>query len=217
MKSGRMAYRKWERIIERELWKLWERSHKFLLCHGPEHHIRVWKTAEAFGRKKGVDMDVLVACCLLHDVSSFNQSSPKNHEVKSARIAERLLRRIHFPKEKIPIVTEAIAGHRSAKATMSLEGKIFKAFDKIDAFGAIGVYRILLPLSIRRYSAEEITAWALAEGHLQKKWNSIAFPELRRQYRKEYEFTRQYFQQLQKKIGSQQVQSHFSEAHVFVR
>lgn len=217
MQKVRHTYQVWEKKIYKEVLRSWEQSNKFLLCHGPEHHLRVWKNAEAFGLRKSADMDVLVACCLLHDISSFQRSAPENHEVRSANIARKILQKIGFPREKISAVYEAIAGHRSAKSTKSVEGKIFKAFDKIDAFGPIGVYRILLPLSIRRYALKEIVSWALAEQHLAKKWQSIAFPELRKQYRSEYVFTRNYFQQLQKRLGLKNQKSHFSEAHVFVR
>jgi HD superfamily phosphodiesterase len=211
------TYGQWEKILTRELLQLWANSKQFLLCHGPEHHIRVWKNAERFGLKKGADMEILLACSLLHDVSSFNQSSPKNHEVISARIADKVLRKVNFPINKISAVTEAIAGHRSTKTTTSIEGKIFKSFDKIDAFGPIGVYRILLPLSIRRYTLAEIVSWALKDQHLAKKWASIAFPELRKQYRADYEFTRRYFEALRSRLKLTSLKSNYSEQHVFAR
>lgn len=211
-------YRYWEKVITKELYRLWEHSQKFLMCHGPEHHIRVWKTAEPFGRKKKADMDVLVACCLLHDVSSFDRAEPHGHETRSAEIANRLLKKVGFPQEKISAVLFAISEHRSdSKVKNSLEGRIFKAFDKIDAFGPIGVYRILLPLSIRGYTLEDIIGWAFDHQRLQKKWHSVTFPELRKKYRARYLYTVEYFKRLRQALGLKKVKSTFSERKVYAR
>lgn len=208
----------WEKKIVKELYRLWNHSQKFLMCHGPEHHLRVWKTAEPFGRKKGADMDVLLASCLLHDVSAFNRMTPKGHETVSARIAEKVLKRVGFPADKIPAVLHAISEHRSdSKVENSLEGRIFKAFDKIDAFGPIGVYRILLPLSVRGYTLEDIIGWAFEHQRLQKKWSSVTFPELRRKYRSRYLYTVDYFQRLRSLLGLKKVKTVYSENKVFAR
>ncbi|MFA6553103.1 MAG: HD domain-containing protein [Patescibacteria group bacterium] len=211
-------YKYWEKILIKELYRLWNHSQKFLRCHGPEHHIRVWKTAEPFGRKKAADMGVLLASCLLHDVSAFNRMTPKGHETVSAHMAQKVLKRIGFPKEKIPAVLSAISEHRSdSKVKNSLEGRIFKAFDKIDAFGPIGVYRILLPLSIRGYSLEDIIGWAFDRQRLVKKWKSVTFPELRKKYRPRYDYTVDYFKQLKAELGLKKVKTVYSEKKVFAR
>jgi hypothetical protein len=211
-------YKYWEKVLIKELYRLWDHSQKFLICHGPEHHIRVWRTAESFGRKKGADMDVLLASCLLHDVSAFDRMSPKGHEIVSARIAQKVLKRVGFPKEKVPMVLHAISEHRSdSKVKNTLEGRIFKAFDKIDAFGPIGVYRILLPLSIRGYSLEDIIGWAFDHQRLAKKWQSVTFPELRKKYKSRYDFTVDYFTQLRKILGLKKVKSIYSESKIFAK
>ncbi|MFA5052148.1 MAG: HD domain-containing protein [Patescibacteria group bacterium] len=210
------SYHHWEKAVTKELHQLWEHSDKFLICHGPEHHIRVWKTAEPFGRKKGADMVVLVASCLLHDISSFDRAEPHGHEMRSARIAAGVLKKIKFPAEKIPAVLSAISEHRSdSKVMNSLAGRIFKAFDKIDAFGPIGVYRILLPLSIRGYSLEDIIGWAFDHQRLQKKWSSVTFPELRKKYRSRYFYTVDYFKRLRSLLGLKKVKTVYSEKKVF--
>ncbi len=209
-------YHYWQNIFVKELYRLWDNSQKFLMCHGPEHHIRVWKTAEPFGRKKGADMEVLAACCLLHDISAFNKTTPKGHETLSARIAAKVLKKLRFPNEKIPAVLHAITEHRSdSKAKNHLEGRIFKAFDKIDAFGPIGVYRILLPLSVRGYTLQDIIGWAFEHQRLKKKWSSVTFPELRKKYRSRYLYTVDYFQRLRSLLGLKKVKTVYSEKKVF--
>lgn len=213
MKNHNYTY--WEKVLTKELYRLWDNSRKFLPCHGPEHHLRVWKSAKPFGKGKGADMEVLLASCLFHDVSAFNHGSPKDHEFVSARIAARVLKKVKFPAEKITAVVTAINGHRSTSSVKNLEGAIFKAFDKIDAFGPVGIYRILLPLSIRGYSIEDILGWAFQHGRLVKKWNSITFPELRKLYKSDYLYTVTYFKRLQRQLGIKKLHSKYSESKVF--
>jgi hypothetical protein len=174
--------------------------------------------AEPFGKKQRADMDVLVAACLLHDAHSFNKAAPKDHELRSAMLAERLLKKLKFPKKKIPLVKAAIMDHRSdAHGQRSVEGDILKSFDKLDAFGPMGVYRIIAPLSIRGYGAEDIAGWALDEKKLDRKWRAIAFPELRKQYRSRFLYTKKYFTDLRKALGKQTNHRRVEEGSVYAR
>ncbi|MBU1164116.1 HD domain-containing protein [Patescibacteria group bacterium] len=192
-------YKFWERKIIKEINKLWERSDKFLPCHGPTHHIRVWKMAEKFGLKKKADLEILVACCLLHDIVAFNKTPIKNHDVASAKIAKKILKEIKYPPEKINIVYQAISSHTSIKKQLGgLEGKIMSSFDKVDAFGAIGVYRIITPMTIRGYNIDTIVRWFGTGKKLQSKWDSIEFSEIQREYRKDYLYTVDFFKNLVK-------------------
>jgi len=192
-------YKYWEKKLIAKINKLWENSDKFLPCHGPAHHIRVWKLAEKFGRNKKADMEILVACCLLHDIVAFNKSPIKDHDIASAKIAKKILKEIKFPKEKINIVHQIISSHRSSrKQAGSLAGDIMHSFDKVDAFGPIGVYRIITPMIIRGYSMETIIRWFGAGQKLKNKWQAIKFDEIKRKYKKEYLYTLDFFQKLAK-------------------
>src|SRR3989339_135704 len=196
-----MNYKDWEKILTKELNGLWVKSQRFLPCHGPNHHLRVWKSAEPFGKKKGADLEVLMAACLLHDVSSFNPILCKGHDLVSAKIAAPVLKKVKFPDQKIKQVVRAIHSHRSSHQGGNLmEGQIMKSFDKLDAFGPIGVYRIITPLSVRKYPIEEIVYWVLESRVLERKWNSIPFPELKKKFLPDYKYTLKYFKDLAKKL-----------------
>jgi len=192
-------YKYWERKIIAKLNQYWKKSEKFLPCHGPSHHIRVWKMAEKFGLKKGADMEILVACCLLHDIVAFNKSAIKNHDIASAKIAKKILSEINFSKGKINEVYQIISNHRSFKKNVStLEGDIMHSFDKVDAFGTIGIYRIIAPMSIRGYSKGVIVKWFIDNKKLEAKWQAIKFPEIKKQYKKDYLYTVDFFKKLAK-------------------
>ena len=197
-----LNYQYWEKILVKELYQLWENSKKFLPCHGPEHHLRVWLKARPFGQKKGVDLEILLAGCLFHDVAAFNPRAPAGHDVVSAKIAEKVLKKVNFPSKKIPQVLQAISSHRTNyQGFMSLEAKIIKSFDKLEAFGPIGVYRVITPLSIRRYSIEEIINWIFFDQRLKNKWEAIAFPELKKKYIADYNYSINFFKDLAKKLS----------------
>jgi len=192
-------YKYWEKKIGQKINQLWQKSDKFLPCHGPSHHWRVWKNAEKFGKKKGADLEILVASCLLHDIAAFNKSPVKDHNLRSAKVAKSILESINFPKEKIGVVYKIIATHRSGeKQAGGLEGDIFKAFDKVDTLGPLGVYRIITPMSIRGYDLAATVRWFLTEGKIKKKWQSIKFPEIKKQYRHDYLYTLNFFEKLAK-------------------
>ncbi|MFH0952338.1 MAG: HD domain-containing protein [Patescibacteria group bacterium] len=197
-----MNYKHWEKLLLKEINRRWNKSKKFLPSHGPIHHIRVWKNAETFGLKKKADMEVLVASCLLHDIAAYNPSKASNHEIVSAKIASQLLKKIAFPIAKIGLVTDCISHHRSGYTkSISLEAKIMKSFDKIDALGPIGVYRIITPLGIRGWTAEKIVKKYLYQGGITKKWEAIAFPELKRKHKKDYLYSLNYFKKLAEELG----------------
>jgi len=75
-----------------------------------------------------------------------------------------------------------------------------KSFDKLEALGPIGVYRVLTPWSIRKYPLSEIVNWALGEKRLAKKWNSIPFPELKKKYLADYRYSVNYFKKLAQEL-----------------
>lgn len=190
-------YQFWEKRIIKKVNQLWEKSDKFLPCHGPSHHVRVWKNAEKFGKKKRVDMEILAASCLLHDIVAFNKVPIKDHDLKSAKIAKLILKNIHFPKDKIATVYQIISSHRTKKNQEGgLEGDIMRAFDKVDAFGPLGVYRIITPMSIRGHDLKTIIKWFIKDGKLEAKWNSIKFPEIQKKYKKDYLYTLNFFKKL---------------------
>jgi len=187
----------WEKIIIREINALWAKSDKFLPCHGPSHHIRVWKTAKPFGINKKADMAILAAACLLHDVVAFNRSRIKNHDIESAKIARKILLKIGFPAGKIKKVYTIIGRHRSSKKAVGcLEEKIMRSFDKVDALGPLGIYRMIAPMAVRGYDLKTIISWFCQKKKIQAKWQSIEFPEIKKRYRPDYQYTLDFFKKL---------------------
>lgn len=117
-------------------------------AHDREHVYRVLYTAlEIAETEAGVDFDVLIAACLLHDVGRQAQARDPGicHARAGAEMAEAFLRENGFGQEFSQKAAHCVRTHRfrGEEAPESLEAKILFDADKLDVTGAIGVARSL--------------------------------------------------------------------------
>lgn len=108
-------------------------------CHGFEHTERVVELCRVLGERMGADLSVLLPAAILHDVGRSEES----HAEKGAEKARGILERHGVPDEKRDRIVEAIRVHSfsGGQEAASLEAQILSDADKLDAMGAIGVYR----------------------------------------------------------------------------
>ncbi len=116
------------------------------LTHDLGHTRRVYNLAIKLSKQVGADLDIIMAAAILHDTGRPEEkSSGISHAKISADYARKLLESLDFPTEKIPAVCDAIRTHRFSEGLTpnSLEGKVLSDADKLDAMGAIGLYRTI--------------------------------------------------------------------------
>lgn len=118
-------------------------------AHDKEHVYRVlYQAMEIAKVEKGVDYDVLVCVCLLHDIGRKEQFENTGvcHAKAGAKKAHTFLLKNGFEKIYADKVKACIETHRFRKENppQSLEAKILFDADKLDVTGAIGVARTLL-------------------------------------------------------------------------
>ena len=118
-------------------------------AHDREHVYRVLYTALDIAREEEhVDMDVLIAACLLHDVGRQEQFADPGlcHAQVGARKAYDFLLENGFDEAFALRVRHCILAHRFRKSNPpeSLEAKILFDADKLDVTGAIGIARTLM-------------------------------------------------------------------------
>jgi uncharacterized protein len=97
-------------------------------------------------QEESVDLDIVLAAALLHDLVVYPKGSSKtiNSADDSAEIAKKILLEYKdYPREKIEKVADAIRTHSYSKRLVpeTLEGKILQDADRLDAIGAIGIAR----------------------------------------------------------------------------
>lgn len=122
-----------------ELKKIVEEYIKPFGAHDFEHTLRVYETCLYIGSKKGADMSILLPAALLHDIG---RAYPR-HAYIGSKLAEMILLENGYSIKKIEKICNAIETHSFSekKIPNSLEAKVLSDADKLDAMGAVGIYR----------------------------------------------------------------------------
>ncbi len=115
------------------------------VAHDFEHVHRVLKNAKMIAKKEKVDMQMVTAAVLLHDIISYPKSDPRsnNSSIESAEISKSILKNYNFTTNEIQIISEAIRDHSASRGIVPQTnvGKILQDADRLDALGAIGIAR----------------------------------------------------------------------------
>ena len=105
-----------------------------------EHIQYVYNYVKLLSKDKNVDKEVLELSALLHDISMTNPSLDReNHNEYSAKIAEEILTKLNYPKEKIELVCKCILNHSSKKSKFRTteEERLLVNADGLSHFDAI--------------------------------------------------------------------------------
>lgn len=118
-------------------------------AHGSDHVYRVLYSALEIAKSEyGVDYDVLIASCLLHDIGRKEQFANPSlcHAVVGSEKAYHFLTEHGFEIEYAEKIKHCIQTHRYRKNNppQSIEAKILFDADKLDVAGAIGIARTLI-------------------------------------------------------------------------
>lgn len=113
--------------------------------HDLLHVKRVVATAKVLAQIEGADLNVVVPAAYLHDCFYISKSDSRRSKAStlSADKAMDLLKTWDYPEEYHQQIYDAIAAHSfSANITAeTLEAKIVQDADRLDAMGAIGIFR----------------------------------------------------------------------------
>jgi uncharacterized protein len=129
-------------------------------AHTFDHTKRVYALCIKIGRDLGADLRVLGTAALLHDIGRPQEAATGiSHSIGSAEMSQDFLKSVGFDGEEIERVTDAIRTHRFSEGLKpnSLEGEILSDADKLDAMGAVGVFRAI---------AQAVTTGVGVEGFL---------------------------------------------------
>lgn len=116
-------------------------------AHNMDHIMRVYNLAMRLAKDENVDMDVLKAATLLHDIARVKEDNDltgqTDHALLSAEMCVSILREVNFSEDKIKHVQDCIISHRyrTGNEPKTIEAKILFDADKLDTVGAIGVAR----------------------------------------------------------------------------
>ncbi len=118
--------------------------------HGFSHVERVFNLCLQLGKKLGANLLVLEIAALLHDIGRRNKKktySNKNHAEISAEMASKFLKSNDFELSQVDYdnIINSIKAHSFSNKIIpkTLEAKILSDADKLDALGAVGLYRTI--------------------------------------------------------------------------
>ena len=168
--------------------------------HSLEHTIRVTNTCINLALKLDGSIDVVVIAALFHDVGRpLEETLGRCHAETSAEIAASYLIQNSL-SDMVSEISDIILSHRYSKKLepTTIEGKILKDADALDALGAIGLYRTI------SYSLEK--GYTLKQGlkHFEEKLfklpNLMRFELTKKIAEKEIKILRDFVEQSEKDI-----------------
>lgn len=149
------------------------------------HLCLVARHALALAEKLKADAEVVILAAYLHDYASLldARNAPRHH-LAGAKEADRILKRLGLPPEKIRAVKECILSHRGSvrRKKKSLEAKIIASADAMAHFYYIPDM-FYLAYGVHKLKPDEGAAWLKAK--LQRSWDKIVLPEGRAMIRKD--------------------------------
>lgn len=116
-------------------------------AHRLDHSLRVYNLCLNLTKGENIDMEVLEAAALLHDIGGAKEtadpSGKTDHAVIGAKMVKPILKKSGFSKEKTKHVQDCIETHRykTRRKPKTKEAQILFDADKLDALGAIGIAR----------------------------------------------------------------------------
>jgi len=129
--------------------KIKEIVEKELSCsaHNMDHIMRVYNLSLHLAEDENIDLDVLKASALLHDVARVKEDNDHtgktDHAILSSEIAMPILKSLDFSYDKIKHIQDCIISHRyrTGNEPKTKEAQILFDADKLDTLGAIGIAR----------------------------------------------------------------------------
>ena len=179
--------------------KIVKRRTRHYGCHDWNHVKRVHDLCIFIGRKERGDLEILKIASLLHDIA--RSGGRGNHAVKSAGEAERILLGLGLQRAKVSEIVNVIKTHRfkTREKPLSLEAKVLSDADKLDAMGAIGVYRA------SAFGGETLRSFQGTIGHFDEKLlklkDRMYSATAKKLAKKRHKFMLVYLNQIEKEIG----------------
>lgn len=119
-------------------------------AHNFDHVARVYNLAIKLAENEKVDLEVIRAAALLHDLGGAREmndpSGKTDHAVESAKMSEPILKKLGYSEGKIKHILDCIISHRyrTENKPKTLEAQILFDADKLETVGAIGIARAMV-------------------------------------------------------------------------
>jgi len=149
------------------------------------HFVSMHDTAKRLAETLNADIEIVELAAWLHDIGSV-MIGRENHHITGAEIAEKKLRELNYPEEKIQKVKKCILNHRGSikNKAESKEEQIIADADAIDAFNNVSK-QFLVTLVHEKLSLEEAKASIINK--LNNKYDQLSLEESKILIKPKYE------------------------------
>ncbi len=113
-------------------------------AHAYDHTKRVYALARRIASGSEANLRIVSAAALLHDIGRAKEKETGvSHAILSGEMSREVLQKTGYTETEVEQIVDAIRTHRFSEnlTPSSLEGKILSDADKLDAMGAIGIFR----------------------------------------------------------------------------
>lgn len=151
-----------------------------------EHVKYVYEWAVVLAKKYNADVEIVSLGALLHDIALMkNIGTKKDHHINGKVLANELLNKYNYPKEKLSKVLGCVYNHRSSKNSTNIEELCVADADILAHFNNIDM---LYNLAKNKYQIkqDEITDWI--ENCLNRDYEDLS-EKTKEFYKKQYDLT----------------------------
>lgn len=149
------------------------------------HFVPTVKYAQELAEQLGADKEIVTLAAWLHDIGSVIHGR-ENHHLTGAEIAEKKLKELGYPEDRIELIKNCILNHRGSQENnpQSVEEKIISDADALSNFDNIpGIFKAA-------FVYENLTQEEAKEAvrkKLENKWNKLHFNNSKDIIRPRYE------------------------------
>ncbi|MHA2002349.1 MAG: HD domain-containing protein [Promethearchaeota archaeon] len=129
--------------------------------HGLPHIQRVLRNSHRIYSKEGGNWNLIETIIWLHDIGRRDEKLQKNHHAQySAELAQNLFQKLKIPEDLQEKITHGILAHSFSIGGKPkfLEAKIVSDADKLDALGAVGIFRVCAYQALHHQGINEVLA-----------------------------------------------------------
>jgi uncharacterized protein len=149
------------------------------------HFTSVVKYAQQLAEEFGGDKEIITLAAWLHDIGSV-VNGREDHHITGAEIAEKKLRELNYPQEKIELVKKCILNHRGSQNNdrKTIEEKIVAEADAMSNFDNLaGIFKAAFVYEGK--DQQEATVSVLKK--LKNKWEKLHFEKSKEIIKPKYE------------------------------
>ncbi|HLH63949.1 MAG TPA: HD domain-containing protein [Ktedonobacteraceae bacterium] len=123
-------------------------------AHGWEHISRVYHLAVRIAERERADRFIAGTAALLHDIGRLSHDTTRHHAELSGALASELLSAYPITSEQKDAILHAIIAHSYSQGIepRTLEARVVRDADRLEALGATGILRWAITATIRRTS-----------------------------------------------------------------